>query len=179
MAVELKRLPVRAGPADNPLPVGLWHPRNVLRRYAIVGAAGNPPLTQLVVRSGDVLDAIQAMNTGSFQSTPVQYILLQHGGDGGSANTVTIPSGDVVVQASGFTGMWFGWNCVLQITLKTKSGKVFGPFGTMNNASSKTPFQYNAPTGQSIVAFSGAIVQVPLGGGGQTYIIASRYDHKD
>jgi hypothetical protein len=138
----------------------------------IIGAAGNPPITQMVIRSGDVLDAIQATNTGSFESTPLEYVLLQHGGNGGTANTVVIPSGDAVVQVSGFTGLWFGWNCVLQITLTTKNGKVFGPYGTMNNASFMEAFKYTAPANQSILAFSGTIVQVPVGGGGQTSIIA-------
>jgi hypothetical protein len=78
-----------------------------------------------------------------------------------------------VVQVSGFRGVWYGWNCVLQITLKTRSGKVFGPYGTMNNATLEIPFQYNAPANQSIVAFSGSIVQVPSGGGGTTDIIES------
>ena len=145
----------------------------------IIGAAGNPPITQMVIRSGDVLDAIQATNTGSFQPigssqpTSLQYTLLPHGGDGGTANTISIAKDDPVVQVSGFRGVWYGWNCVLQITLKTRSGKVFGPFGTMNNASLEIPFQYNAPANQSIVAFSGSIVQVPSGGGGPTDIIES------
>jgi hypothetical protein len=139
----------------------------------IVGAAGNPLISQLAIRSGEVLDAIQATNSGTFEQTPVQYVLQQHGGNGGSASTVTIPNGDAVAEVSGYTGIWFGWSCVLQITITTRNGKVFGPFGTMSNASSKTPFSYAAPQGQSIVAFSGTIENVPLAGGGMTDIIAS------
>jgi hypothetical protein len=33
----------------------------------IIGAAGNPNITQMTIRSGDVLDAIQAVNTGTGQ----------------------------------------------------------------------------------------------------------------
>ena len=139
----------------------------------IVGAAGNPLISSLVVRAGDVLDAIQSTNTGSFQQTAVKYMLLQHGGNGGNSNAVAIPSGDAVVQVSGYTGIWFGWPCVLQITLKTRNGKVFGPYGSMNNSSSQTPFTYTAPQGQSILAFKGTIENVPLAGGGTTNIIAS------
>jgi hypothetical protein len=139
----------------------------------IIGAAGNPPITSMMVRAGDVLDAIQATNTGSFEGTSVQYQLLQHGGNGGNANSVTIPNGDSIAQISGYTGDWYGWNCVLQITITTRNGKVFGPFGTMNGALTKTPFNYTAPSGQSIVAFSGNIVNVPLAGGGNTDIIES------
>jgi hypothetical protein len=138
-----------------------------------IGAAGNPLISQLAIRSGDVLDALQATNSGTFEQTPVQYILQQHGGNGGNASTVTIASGDAVAEVSGYTGIWFGWPCVLQITITTRNGAVFGPFGTMNNASSKTPFSYAASQGQSIVAFSGTIENVPLAGGGNTDIIAS------
>ncbi len=139
----------------------------------IIGAAGNPPVSQMVVRSGEVLDAIQTTNSGAFEGGPVSYILLQHGGNGGNPSTVAIPSGDSISEVSGYTGIWFGWPCVLQITIKTFGGRVFGPFGTMANASSKTPFTFTAPSGQSIVAFSGSIVNVPVAGGGTTYIVAS------
>jgi hypothetical protein len=141
----------------------------------VVGAAGNPLITQLVVRSGDVLDGLQATNTGSYSgcSNPLLYVLPQHGGNGGQATTVTIADGDAVVEISGYTGIWFGWQCVLQLTVTTRGGQVFGPFGTMNNASSQTPFSYSAPQGQSIVAFAGTAVEVPLAGGGTTYVIAN------
>lgn len=139
----------------------------------IVGAAGNPPLTQLVVRSGEVLDAIQATNTGSFEQIPLSYALLQHGGNGGGATTVTIPAGDSVAEISGYTGNWYGWNCVLQLTVTTRRGTVFGPFGNMVSATGQTPFSIVAPAGQSIVAFSGSVVNVPLASGGTTNVIAT------
>lgn len=139
----------------------------------IIGAAGNPLISQLGIRSGEVLDAIQVTNAGTYDQIPVAYELPQHGGNSGSPSTVGIPAGDAVAQVSGYTGVWFGWNCVLQITITTRNGKIFGPFGTMSNASSKTPFNFTAPQGQSIVAFSGSIVNVPLAGGGNTNIIAS------
>ena len=139
----------------------------------IIGAAGNPLISQLVIRSGNVLDAIQMTNAGMYAQIPVAYKLPQHGGNGGNPSTALIPAGDAVAKVSGYTGIWFGWNCVLQLTITTRNGKVFGPYGTMSNASSKTPFSYGAPQGQSIVAFSGSIVNVPLAGGGRTNIIAS------
>jgi hypothetical protein len=134
----------------------------------IVGAAGSPPISQLVVRSGEVLDAIQATNTGTFAGHPVKYTLPGHGGTGGDAATVVIPQGDGLVEVSGYTGIWSGQACVLQITLTTRGGRVFGPYGTMNGASSPVPFHFTAPQGQSIVAFSGSTVS-----GGATDIIAS------
>lgn len=141
----------------------------------IVGAAGNPPISQMVVYAGDVLNAIQATNlspTGCEGSQAI-YTLPQHGDTSGNQNPVQIPLGDTVAQVSGYTGVWFGWSCVLQITITTRGGKVFGPYGSMNNASSKTPFTYQAPSGQSVLAFKGTIENVPLAQGGPTNIIAS------
>ena len=153
---------------------------NTFNDTAIIGAAGNPNITQMTIRSGDVLDAIQAVNTGNGPyNTGTQgtgtgiFTLLQHGGNGGGSKTITIPLTDPIVSISGYTGTWYGWQCVLQLTLKGKSGATYGPFGTMSGSTSKTPFTQSAPTGQSIVAFSGSTVTVPLAGGGQTAIIAS------
>lgn len=137
-----------------------------------IGAAGNPLISSMTIRSGNVLDAIQATNHGSFESNNnIYYELLQHGGNGGTESNITISENDPIVELSGFKGDWYGWDVVLQITLTTQSGKTFGPFGTMDNASSKTPFSYKAPSGESIVAFSGSIVNVPLAGGGNTDVI--------
>lgn len=139
----------------------------------IIGAAGNPPISQLVVRSGEVLNAIKATSAGAFQGNPVSYELLQHGGDSGHADTITLDPGDTITTISGYTGNWFGWSCVLQITLTTANNKVHGPYGTMDHASYKTPFTHTAPPSQSLVAFRGSTVNVPLAGGGNTDIIAT------
>ena len=139
----------------------------------IVAAAGNPAIGTLVIRHGDVVDALQATNPGSFSGNPVTYQLVQHGGDGGEATTVIVPQGDMISSITGFTGVWFGWQCVLQITIHTQNGQAFGPFGSMAGASSQTPFTLAAPAGQSIVAFSGNTVTVPEAGGGESAILAS------
>jgi Glycosyl hydrolases family 18 len=141
----------------------------------IIGAAGHPPITQLVVRSGEVLDSLQATNSGSYSGCdqPLRYVLAQHGGTGGQPSVVTLAPGDLVAEISGYTGTWFGWDCVLQLTVTTRGGAVFGPFGSMNNASSQMPFSYAAPPGQSIVAFTGTAVDVPMAGGGANHVIAS------
>jgi hypothetical protein len=39
-----------------------------------------------------------------------------------------------VVEVSGYTGSWYGSNCVLQITITTHEGNVYGPFGTMEDS---------------------------------------------
>ena len=138
-----------------------------------MGAAGNPPITQMRVRSGDVLDSILVTNTGSFDSQAVAYTLPQHGGDGGSEYIVTLQPGDVITEISGYTGIWFGHECVLQLNIKTQSGQSYGPFGTMNNGEVTAPFTYQAPPQQAVVAFSGSVVNVPLAGGGTTDIISA------
>ncbi len=145
---------------------------------AIIGAAGNPTITALTIRSGDVLDALQATNTGttSFNTGPNdanRYILAQHGGNGGTSRALNLPLNDPIVAISGYTGRWYGWQCVLQLTLTAKSGETYGPFGTMAGSTARTPFSQTAPTGQSIVAFSGTTLTVPLAGGSRTSIIGS------
>jgi hypothetical protein len=144
----------------------------------IIGAAGNPLVSRIIVRSGNVLDSLQVTSSGIFQpnpqqQVPVHYELPQHGGNGGNPANVPISSGDKLVAISGYTGIWYGRNCVLQITLTTAQGKIFGPYGTMAGAQTKTPFNYTAPSGQSLLAFSGTTATVPLAGGGTTVIVTS------
>ena len=153
---------------------------NTFDDTAIIGAAGNPNITQIMIRSGDVLDAIQAVNTGTgpyntgTQNTKTGiFTLLQHGGNSGGSQTINIPLTDPIVSISGYTGSWYGWQCVLQLTLTGKSGATYGPFGSMAGSTTKTPFTQSAPTGKSVVAFSGSTVTVPLADGSQTAIIAS------
>ena len=73
--------------------------------------------------------------------------LLQHGGNGGTPNTVAIPAGDAAAQVSGYTGVWFGWNCVLQITITTRNGKVFGPFWHHEQRLIQEPVQLHSAKG--------------------------------
>lgn len=146
----------------------------------IIGAAGNPNITQMTIRSGDVLNAIQAVNTGTgpyntgTQNTGTGiFTLLQHGENSGGNQTANIPLSDPIVSISGYTGLWYGWQCVLQLTLTGKSGATYGPFGTMAGSTTQTYFTQSAQPGQSVVAFSGSTVTVPLADGSQTAIIAS------
>ena len=142
----------------------------------IIGAADNPLISQLVVRSGEVIDSLQATNAGTLADTAkasVTYALLPHGGDGGQESTVTLAAGDAITEISGYTGFWFGWECVLQLTVTTRDGNTYGPFGAMTHAVGATPFAYTAPTGQTIVAFRGTTVTVPMAGGGMQDILAS------
>lgn len=140
---------------------------------SIISNAGNPPITSLTVSAGNVLDSIQVNNSGTFNGNPGLFALLQHGGNGGTANTINISPGDLITQVSGYTGTWFGWSVVAQLTIKTKNGVTYGPFGSMSNVIAPTAFNYAAPAGKSIVAFNGSTVQVPEAGGGTALVIAS------
>lgn len=153
---------------------------NTFDDTAIVGAAGNPNITQMTIRSGDVLDAIQTVNTGTGPyNTGTQnrsvgvFTLPQHGGNSGVAKTIDIPLNDPIVAISGYTDVWYGWQCVSQITLTGKSGASYGPFGTMSDSVMQTPFKQSAEAGQSLVAFKGSTITVPLANGSYTEVIAS------
>ncbi|MCW3849027.1 glycosyl hydrolase family 18 protein [Sphingomonas sp. LB-2] len=139
----------------------------------IAAAAGNPPITSLAIRSGNVLDAIQATSSSSFEGNPVTYTTVQHGGNGGNPTPVTLATGDTITSISGYTGTWYGWQVVLQITVHTAKGASYGPFGSMAGSTSQTPFTLSAPAGQSIVAFSGSVETVPMAGGGEGNVVAS------
>lgn len=155
----------------------LTRPSDVFDDTDILSVAGNPLMTSLTVRSGDVVDAIEATNTGSFtmNGTTVSFpYVLPHGGDGGVASSLTFTEGDPLVEVSGYTGQWYGNSCVLQITLKTKSGATTSFPKTINrHGSGQTPFSIKAPAGQTIVAFSGSTLVVEVAGGGTTTIIGS------
>ena len=130
-----------------------------------IALLGNPPITQMTIYAGEILNALQSSNG--------DYDLPQHGDSSGSVNRITLESGDSIVAVSGNTGVWYGWQCVLQLTLTTRNGKTFGPFGSMAAASAITPFTYQAPDGKSILAFQGALVNVPLAGEPNVNIIQS------
>jgi hypothetical protein len=163
----------------------LMNPSSSFNDTDIVAVAGNPPITAITIRSGEVLDAIQATNTGSFtmdlgpgcgqpqETVPLLYV-LPHGGTGGQPSSLTFATADPVTSISGYTGIWFLNACVLQITITTKSGirRTF-PSTISPNASQPVPFSIVAPSGKSIVAFSGTTLVVQTAGGGTTTIIGS------
>ena len=69
-------------------------------------STSTPLISQLAVRSGEVLDSIQVSSVGGWNGiTLPPYWLPQHGGNGGSPTTVNIPSGDTLATVSGYTGV--------------------------------------------------------------------------
>jgi hypothetical protein len=147
-------------------------PGGIFNDGAIMARAGNPALTSLVVRSGDVIDAVQTTCAGTFNGKPGILGLLQHGGNGGNNNVINLNTGDFITEISGYTGSWFGWNVLAQLKIKTRAGIVYGPFGTMNNVTNKNAFTYTAPQNQCIEAFNGSTIQVPTAQGGTTLVVA-------
>jgi hypothetical protein len=140
--------------------------------YGPIGPVGGPgtswnnlptvsswgPMTSLLVRSGDIIDAIQpsyGSNVAPFQ-----------GGPGGTASTITLTD-DAIVSITGYTGTYFGMQQVAQLTFKTARGKSYGPYGTMHNVQNAQPFTLTAPTGSAIRSFFGTTV---VHSGGTTYI---------
>ncbi|HEX8699352.1 MAG TPA: hypothetical protein VF815_10985 [Myxococcaceae bacterium] len=122
--------------------------------------SGWGPMTSLVVRAGDIIDAIQPIYGSN--SAPFQ------GGPGGTAATIDL-TGDAIVSMSGYTGTYFGMQQVAQLTLKTARGKSYGPFGSMNNVQNARPFTLAGPMGTVIRSFFGRTV---VHTGGNTYIAA-------
>lgn len=133
---------------------------------AILNAQTTPTLIQsIVIRSGDVVDAIQCTNASSDGSYVVQ--LLQHGGDGGNGNNpIKLTKG--LSAFSYVTGNWYGQHVVVQITI---SGTNY-PATINSNVVNTQNFQVTAPAGKTIVAFSGQTCYVNLAGGGFTWVLS-------
>ncbi|MBE4748860.1 hypothetical protein G4177_11880 [Corallococcus sp. ZKHCc1 1396] len=140
--------------------------------YELLGPVGGPgtgwnnmpavngwgPMTGLVVRSGDIIDAIQPLYGAN--AAPIQ------GGPGGTPTSINLTD-DAIVSMTGFTGTYFGLPQVAQLTFKTAQGRTYGPFGTMRNVQGSQPFTLTVPAGTSIRSFFGTTV---THSGGTTYI---------
>jgi len=152
------------------------NPSSTFSDIDIVSIAGKPPVSQLNIRHGDVVDAVEAINTGSFTmngiTVPLTYS-LPHGGLGGEVTAIDIAH-DPVIEISGFTGYWYGNPCVLQITIKQQSGKTHSfPSRISSTATDQQPFSFSAPAGSTSFAFSGVKSQVATAQGGTATIIKS------
>jgi hypothetical protein len=128
--------------------------------YGRIGPAGGPgwawdnlpevatwgAMTGLVIRSGDIIDAVAPVY-GTRTATP-------YGGDGGTQSQLDF-TGDAIVALSGFTGSYFGATQVAQLSLTTAGGRTFGPYGTLRNVAAPQPFDLRAPTGGKINSLFG------------------------
>ncbi|MBY0572855.1 MAG: hypothetical protein K2P84_04180 [Undibacterium sp.] len=133
---------------------------------AILNVQTTATLVQsIVIRSGDVVDAIQCTNASSDGSYVVQ--LLQHGGDGGNENNpINLTNG--LTAFSYVTGAWYGQPVIAQISINGIS------YPAVVNPSVSNPqmHQVTAPEGKTIIAFSGQTEYVNLAGGGFTWVLA-------
>lgn len=132
----------------------------------IIKAQSTQTLMQtVIVSSGEVVDAIQTSN----QAQGGKYLveMLQHGGDTGKANPpISLPNG--LTQFSYVTGSWYGNYVVVQITINGTSY----PKSISSTVSAQETNSVIAPSGKTIVAFSGATQKVQLAGGGYTWVLS-------
>ncbi|MCR9171333.1 MAG: glycosyl hydrolase family 18 protein [bacterium] len=125
-------------------------------------------ISNIVIRSGEVVDAIQVTNSNADGSYMVQ--LLQHGGDGGTQNDpITINPSQGLTHFSYVTGMWYGQQVVAQIMINGTSY----PATISSSVSSTASHEVSAPEGQTIVAFRGQTKHVLLAGGGFTWVLSA------
>jgi hypothetical protein len=113
--------------------------------------ATGQPLTCIRVRSGDIVDSIQAFY--GRQATP----LPAHGGTGGGPADVVVDPGDPITVVSGTWGQWFRGTYVLSLTFTTRSGKKMGPFGSEAHADTRSPFSFTVPDGATLLGFAGTV----------------------
>lgn len=121
-------------------------------------------LTVIRVQSGDIVDGIQACYGSARTSLP------HHGGSGGTVTEIVLDQGDGIAQISGFYGGWFGGNYILQLTIQTKKGKTYGPFGTMAFETTRTPFSLVVNANEQVIAFFGSVAP---GNNGQSQFLGS------
>lgn len=140
--------------------------------YGAIGPVGGPgtgwnnlptvsgwgPMTSLLVRAGDIIDAIQP--SYGAHAAPLQ------GGPGGTPNSINLTD-DAIVSMTGFTGTYFGMQQVAQLTFHTARGRTYGPFGSLRNVQNPQPFELGVPAGCAVRSFFGTTV---VHSGGTTYI---------
>jgi Glycosyl hydrolases family 18/Jacalin-like lectin domain len=141
-----------------------------------IAVAGYPMISSLDIRHGDVINALQNINSGSFtfngHSVTIDYQVPRHGGDSGQLTTIDIPSSDPLTEITITTGIWFGWNCVVQISFTSQNGVSYGPYGTMSHADNTCSTTYKE-SGKTLLGFKGTLVNVPLSSGPNTDILAT------
>lgn len=143
---------------------------------ATLGAAGNPLMSSLAVRAGEVVNALQNTNSGPFtfngHTVTIPYQVPQHGGDSGQLKTIAIPGDDPLTEITITTGIWFGRSCVVQVSFLSKKNVPYGPYGSMANTSHTKAITYAVP-GQTLLGFKGSLVNVPLAAAPNTNILAT------
>lgn len=109
----------------------------------------NQPLTKLRVQAGEIIDGLQAFYGRERTALPL------HGGEGGTRHEIVLDDDDYLTKVTGSYGRWLSGTFILQLTLRTKKGKTYGPYGTMSRATGITAFTMEANNDEQIVAFHG------------------------
>ena len=113
----------------------------------------NARLTRVVIRSGDVGDAVQA--------TYGQVELPLHGGTGGVLTPVNLAEGERITQVTGQYGTYFGLQHIAHLTIQTNklTGTPPSPrtvsAGSTQFTAGLQPFTFTARPGEEIAAFHG------------------------
>jgi murine toxin len=103
-------------------------------------------LTRLTIRSGDVIDALQA----TYGST----VMPSHGGPGGGPTVIDLAEGEYITEISGMYGTYYGAMHIVKLTVRTNRN-TYDKLGGTNRVQGVTPFAFKAESGEAIVAFSG------------------------
>jgi hypothetical protein len=145
----------------------------------LIGPAGQPampfddseaalalsrPLSRLRVDHGNIIDAVQCFYGQDYVALP------HHGGGGGGGTDIILEPGDSIRRISGFYGWWFAGCYILQLTIETRAGRIYGPLGDMAFSSQQQPFELTADAGQTVVALFGSVA---YGNNGQSLFLGS------
>jgi|GEM_PF-6466529 len=107
-------------------------------------------LTQLTIRSGDVIDALQA----TYGTTAMP----SHGGPGGGPTVITLVPDEFIIGVAGKYGTYYGAVHILELTVTTNK-RTCPTLGTSGNLPGAVPFEIKAESGEVILAFSGKYFQ--------------------
>ncbi|WP_082752548.1 jacalin-like lectin [Janthinobacterium sp. B9-8] len=110
--------------------------------------AANAKLTQLYIRSGKIIDAIQAVY--GTQTMP------QHGGNGGELTTITFTDDEYITEVSGQYGQYKFGNvtCITQLKIRTNK-RLLPVMGNAEFISNLKPFNFTVPPQNEIIGFFG------------------------
>jgi hypothetical protein len=140
--------------------------------FSPVGGTGTPfddlpqalpdrPLTAIRIHSGAIVDGIQGVY-GAQELPP-------HGGSGGTLTEIDV-SADPITFVQVVYGFWGEIRAsnplVLRVTFRTRAGVTYGPFGGYRPEPPLRPaitVGWQAPEGQSLLAFAGSEAKDPAG----------------
>ncbi len=103
---------------------------------------GNPALTEIVVRSGAIIDNI------TFVYGKKHY---SHGGNGGSARKFVLERDEFIVAVKGTHTRFCNMDCISSLSFTTSNGRDF----SVGNAGPANKFEFRAPKAMQICAIFG------------------------